>query len=680
MIKPVILIWTIILFIWSAGVQSAPIGNKRLITREEGTNPIFNNCSRLPFQNQVEACNDFMTRLNPAHPELLDFVDHTHYGRLRNVLREVNREKQFVRFQLVTEPSSLAELLENADGETAFILDSRYGEYALKESVVIKTSFALVGAIADRGDMKPCLTMSGDFDDMLVEMFELKFTDPDKRAIFSNLVFNPQYSGSATPSLEFIIQAPASVDYLVIDQVDFFSSGVKGHPLRGLVSLNNLTGVANIVGSSMELSNVSHYGVMLNACPLDLANGCEATLRFNGNLATAPKNSGLLQIKNVQDFHAEQNQLTMSQKASFTRDDQPVSVFSLIYEAMPGPVAGLFSLNSIDGCSRQFPFSTITSASGESLPGVRGQVVFNKNNYGDCRPYQQAETLPALVQTEQLPESLRAILAEVSSSLGLPVVSSVGEPELSSSVISLAREIMATASSEVSDLSTSIAQLSTSPDYIASTPTPSPSFSSASTEPHSTFHWSSASSPGMYTTSVEPSSSPTSINPTSSSSAKISPTSTYQSTTTVLSSSFYPSPSVSPSPSPSSGSGSGSGSGIVPSPTTSPMASPTVLPPKPKKLSRGSIAGIVLGSFVGMGALAVEVYLIRQCVRKYSNPGYISTPWNIVTLGFCACLVKQGGSNGTDRGYQDSYQGGYQDLDTIGSDSTALLTNNKEQD
>ena len=65
-----------------------------------------------------------------------------------------------------------------------------------------------------------------------------------------------------------------------------------------------------------------------------------------------------------------------------------------------------------------------------------------KNNYGNCGGYQEAGIQPALIQSDDLPDTLKATLAEVSSSFGLSVSGSYGEPELTSSVDSLTRKIV----------------------------------------------------------------------------------------------------------------------------------------------------------------------------------------------------------------------------------------------
>ena len=636
-----------VMFFWSGQVlSSVPVGLIPVSVREGGPNPVFSGCNRLPSEYQREGCNDFMIRLNPEYPELLTAVESTDHRRLRSILRRSGREKHFSRIQLVTEPASLGELMESADGETAFILDARYGDYYLDKTIFSRHSFALIGVV-NQDDVKPGFRLGNDFGGSLFEMFALDIVDSGKTAIFSNLAFELNSSATDTLQLEFVIQSSSPLEYLIIDQVDFYTEGMKGHSLLNLVSLNDMRGVANIVGSNMDLSRVKHYGVVINACHEEISEGCASTLKFNNNNATGLEYSGVLQARNIDNFQVEQNNFAMSGNASFLRDSKPVAVFNLIYDAISVPVAGLFSLNTVIDCNGQFPFAIFNSASEITLSEVTGQVVFNQNNYGDCGGYQASDTLPALKLTDELPKMLKAALAEVSSSFGLSVSDGSGEPELTSSVDAMTRDIVATVSS-VESSSMSVAPSIAS--SVSSTPvsTPSPSLTSSfayssTSKPYSSSHQTPGSTHSKaLTTTIESGSSTEAINPSSASRTMISPSSTLSSFSSTVSSGVDPIPTITPMP--PSGSGSGAGSGIEPFTITG----PTVLPPKQKGLSNKQLGGIAVGAVGLVLFLGGEYFLIRHCINNYSNFADIPWPLNVITIGMCYCKIRLSGSGGSN--------------------------------
>ena len=454
-----------IFFILSTQAFSAPMETP--LNTEN--NPVYTECSQLPHNYQKYACYEF-DKLNPEYNEEVSLFNFDLLDRLRRlagIKNNTERTRQFTRLQLVTEPSSLYSLVTEADGDTVFFLDARYGAYPLEGTISSHSSFALVGAV-DTDNLKPSLKLGRDFGGTLPEMFSLELVDSIKAAIFSNLSFGPEPAEGDTSLLEFMIHASYPLEYFVIDRVDFNSSGMAGHPLRGLVSINDMRGEASIVASTMDMSQVENYGVTINACNTGLNEGCQSELLFTENNVTTPDNSGLLKIKNIQDFSIEGNDIVPSGVASFVRDSAPDSIFHIIYSPQSESVTGFFNINSVDGCVNHFPFATVVSDTGDVTPGLAGKIFYNGNTYGGCNSLHSNPTLPALIQLDGLPDSLYTSLGYI----GFPVYNSSGETVLTTTVVSLTRQMVSmSASSSINELVT---------------PTPTPSTLSSSMMPSST--------------------------------------------------------------------------------------------------------------------------------------------------------------------------------------------------
>ena len=111
---------------------------------------------------------------NPIKTSYSSFLSTTHQTACSDFKRDYDSDNVFTSYQLITNPADIYDLVDAANGTTAFFIDQAYGEYFTDDPIEPRNSFALIG-ITNEGNqvvMRP----GDDFGGTIQRFFDIEAT------------------------------------------------------------------------------------------------------------------------------------------------------------------------------------------------------------------------------------------------------------------------------------------------------------------------------------------------------------------------------------------------------------------------------------------------------------------------------------------------------------------------
>lgn len=625
-------------------------------------------CSSFTEQEVIRSCNEFRQILDTG--------------------------KQYKKYRLITDSETFNELLEKADGSTAFFLLPQ--DYQIQKQQTLSENIALIGVKGEDGRL-PRIAFGNSFQQgEMSSWFVFQLNKTVGTSIFSQLNFDPVYSEGSNLYLQSILmnRPPYQVNNLVLHGLNFNSTGMKEHPFRGFVELAGVQGQVSVTESSMDLSQTYEYAVSVGCLQ---AQNCNAEVSVLDNVFSNANPAGALYLLLIDRFTIQGNQISVTEPLNSEKHIawQP-GAFQLTLSGPKEVVQGLLADNRVSGQQPGFlSYNLVLDQAEQQSP--QGDIYFFRNSWSQLVSHFDSErlggvklhqnTLPPSLQSSS--EAMSALSSSsfpayitttyaMSSRQGLPFVTSMISPSWVSSSNS-----MLVSSTDMDDFTSDDIMLTT--EFIDFSSTISPS---------------TTSEPGEWVTSMEPPFSDSSemlfttpyIEPSrrlipSSMVSSVWPASTLKSmvissrteksaaiSSTMTSTSSRPTSSVIPVTSESSASTSTTesmitqlissteaypesssdepstffpeSSTLMPSQSSYPPTS--YVPPSSSPLptatpEAGSDSGLAWKIPVGIGGglLATEAMLISICVYKYRNtvPSQIPFLWKLATIGSCVCIL-----------------------------------------
>ncbi len=323
-----ILFFYAFVYLLSSVVQAGDLAFKAC--QSKIANPVYTDCKTINDSQVRFACEEF----DRKQSEELNLDKLTHLK-----TRITQSQKQFHRFQRVTQPADLPDIIGHLDGNTALILDPACGEYRLPfGSGNEAPSHALIGVIrklnnnssgqssfepidqeADDGftdAVLPVIRLSSEFSSDNA-LYSPQLNDAFRCQIISNVRFlvDSRVDGQMKP--ESVLDYP-TVRYLVLDGVSI-ERGQAETRFAHAIKLNLSSGAsqASIINSRFDKSLVTD--ALVSAVQSDTReSSCSQALKFAGNIIEGISDASSLIAKDIYQLKISGNkEFTPSQSAPF---------------------------------------------------------------------------------------------------------------------------------------------------------------------------------------------------------------------------------------------------------------------------------------------------------------------------------------------------------------------------